>query len=298
MLLIIRWHSYFFAMDGFVVVNKPLGMTSFGVIREARKKLNFRKIGHLGTLDPQAGGVLVLAIGQGTKLVEFFMKADKEYIGTYYLGAQSNTYDSEGEITHQDCEPIDREVIDAAITAFIGEISQTPPKYSAVKIKGQRACDIVRRGGDVEIQPKKVTIFDYDILEYSWPELRVRIRCSSGTYVRSLAHDLGEKLGCGAYLSALQRTMLGRFSLEGAVSLDDLSPDHVRELSDMVAQWPRWDMPEFVYGRLRSGMSITPPAGFQKFQLIAGFCGGELVGVLEWVRNASQLKFKKQIVHE
>ena len=283
-------------MDGFVVVDKPAGITSFDVVRQARRKLDFQKIGHLGTLDPQATGVMVLAINQATKLVEYLMKADKEYIGTITLGATSNTFDCEGEITQTDAEPVTEDQIRLVMKGFMGKISQIPPKYSAVKINGQRACDIVRRGGDVKLKAKTVTIHELEILEYKWPLLKVRVNCGSGTYVRSIANDMGEKLGCGAYLSDLQRTLVGRFAIEGAASLDNLSRDDMRPIDELVADWPRWDLPEFVYSRLRSGLSIAAPGNLAKYELIAAYFDGEFKGVLQWMKGATILKFKKQIV--
>lgn len=284
--------------NGFVVINKPKGITSFGCIREARKKLNTRKIGHLGTLDPNATGVLVLAVNNGTKLVEYLMSATKSYRGDIVLGAESNTYDVDGEITEHKVEvPPTREEIEASLKTFLGKSQQLPPKYSAVKVKGQRACDIMRRGGDVELKPKEVEITKLEIVSYEWPKLVINMDCSSGTYVRSLAHDLGQKLGCGAYLGELVRTMVGHFALEGAIELDDLTPEDIRDTADMVADWPRWEIPMFVYGRLRNGLSVAVPqnSDLPKFKLLAVYCEGEFRGIAEWIKGGKFLRFKKQI---
>lgn len=291
-------------MDGFVIVDKPKGITSFGVIREARKMLNTRKIGHLGTLDPLATGVLVLAVNQTTKLVEFFMKADKEYVAEIRFGSESNTYDAEGEIIFKSDRIVSRQELEGILPFFQGRQWQMPPVFSAVKVQGRKACDIVRRGGKVDLEAKKINIYGLSILEYRWPLVTLLVKCGSGTYIRSLAHDLGKKLGTGAYLFNLNRTLVGKFALEGAVQLENLSENSLRSSEDMVEDWPKWELPEFVYGRLKSGLSVAAPMELKKrlgvdnrnFPLLAAFVNGYFRGVLEWGDGGDSLKFKKQII--
>ncbi len=220
-------------MDEFLIIDKPAGLTSFGVIRELKKITGEKKIGHSGTLDPMATGVLVLALGKATKKLANLIKLDKEYEAEIMFGLKSDTYDKEGKVEINDeklCAGINLDKIKQALKSFTGEILQMPPVYSALKIKGQRACDLVRQGKKVELQARKVQIYKIEILDYKvkkWqeqifrPVLTLRVHCSSGTYIRSLAHDLGEKLGSGALLFNLRRTQVGDFRIEKAVKMEN-----------------------------------------------------------------------------
>lgn len=211
------------SISGILVVDKPVGMTSHDVVAILRKGTGFRRIGHTGTLDPRASGVLVTLIGPAVRLSEYLTSEKKGYEATIRFGAVSDTYDGDGNIIRTGGEiPQDEEVIMDAISSFIGDIEQVPPAYSAIKIHGQKAYDLARQGKAVEMKPRHVTIHSFDFIEYAPPELTADIVCSSGTYIRSIAHDLGQKLGCGAYLSGLKRTMSGRFSLRDAVPLSTL----------------------------------------------------------------------------
>ncbi len=207
-------------MEEIIFVDKPAGMTSFGAVARVRRVLSQRegkkvKVGHTGTLDPFATGLLILMAGKATKKAMAFTKLDKVYEATVRLGATSSTGDPEGEITIREENPqISREQIEEVIKSFVGEIEQTPPAFSAIKINGQRAYKLARAGKEVEMPSRKVTIYSIDILSYTSPELRIRCHVSSGTYIRTLAEDLGRKLGCGAYLTALRRTQIAEYNID------------------------------------------------------------------------------------
>lgn len=211
------------AISGILVVDKPSGMTSHDVVSVIRKGTGFRRIGHTGTLDPRSSGVLVILIGPAVRLSEYLVCDKKGYEATIHFGSVSDTYDGDGQVIKTGHEaPDDEEVIMDALEDFKGEIVQVPPAYSAIKINGKKAYDLARKGEEVKLQPRNVTIYAFDFIEYNPPELIADIICSSGTYIRSIAHDLGQKLGCGAYLSGLKRTMSGSFSLRDAVPLSTL----------------------------------------------------------------------------
>lgn len=195
-------------------IDKPKGVTSYDVIRRLKPKFPRMKIGHAGTLDPLASGLLIVAIGGATKQLTQFLKLPKRYIVEATFGKISATYDAEGPFTEVFHEPVSREAIKKILWEnFIGDIFQTPPAYSAAKIKGQRAYDLARQGKEVVLEPRKVRIESCEIFSYEWPRLVLDVRCSSGTYIRSLVHDLGQKLGCGAYVSNLRRTEIGEYHL-------------------------------------------------------------------------------------
>ncbi|MBI2453579.1 tRNA pseudouridine(55) synthase TruB [Candidatus Peregrinibacteria bacterium] len=205
-------------MDEILFIDKPSGITSFDVIRRLRKRLNIKKIGHAGTLDPLATGLLIIGVGNGTKQLEKFMKLPKEYEVLVEFCKVSNTYDADGVIEPgpEPLREISRDVFNAELKIFIGEIEQIPPAFSAKKIQGQRAYEPARRGEKVEMKPNKISIFAIEVMEWNWPFVRLRVRCSKGTYIRSLAHDLGFALGCGGYVKELRRTAIGECRVETA----------------------------------------------------------------------------------
>lgn len=209
-------------MDGIFLIDKEKGMTSFDVVRAVKKLSGVRKVGHGGTLDPLATGLLIIGVGKGTKLLSNFLKCDKEYEVSAKFGYVSDSYDADGRICEANSSSIfsKKEVSDMIEKFFLGEISQIPPKYSALKINGKRACDIMRKGGDVVLASRKIKIYEFKILSFKWPKAKFLIKCGSGTYVRSLVHDLGQKLGCGAYVTELRRTKVGDFLVKNAESLD------------------------------------------------------------------------------
>jgi tRNA pseudouridine55 synthase len=210
---------------GFILINKPTGITSHDVVDKLREITRIKRIGHAGTLDPFATGLLILGIGREfTKKLSIFQKKDKEYIATLRLGAESDTFDKEGKIVEKKIEKIpERKEIEEVLESFLGEIEQIPPAFSAKKIKGKKLYELARKGIKVKAKPQKVKIYEISILEYKFPYLKIKVNCSSGTYIRSLANDIGKKLGCGAYVEELMRTKIGEFSVKEAVELSKLN---------------------------------------------------------------------------
>jgi tRNA pseudouridine55 synthase len=214
--------------SGFLLVDKPEGMTSHDVVDYLRKITKIKKIGHAGTLDPIATGLLILGIGrEATKKLNEFQKLDKEYIAKIKLGVKSDTFDKEGKIEKVQFEKIPkREEIEEVLKSFCGEILQTPPPYSAKKIKGKKAYELARKGLKVELSPVKVKIYQIEILNYSFPYLEIKVSCSSGTYIRSLANDIGEKLKVGGLIEELRRTKIGNFKVENAQKLSQINSEN------------------------------------------------------------------------
>ena len=208
--------------SGFIVVDKPSGRTSHDVVDEARRWFGTHRVGHLGTLDPQATGVLPLAIRAATKLIPFIEGGAKEYDGTIVLGTETDTLDHEGIVLRRFSGTLpDRAAVEQALCAFRGDVQQIPPMYSAVKKDGVPLHRLARRGEEVERDPKWVTIDELELTRFELPELDVRVLCSSGTYVRVIASDLGEALGCGAHLGGLCRSRSGPFSLDSARTVEE-----------------------------------------------------------------------------
>ena len=186
------------AISGVLVVDKPIGLTSHDVVQIIRKGTNIRRAGHTGTLDPRASGVLVILIGPAVRLSEYVSASDKRYQAVVRLGQSTDTYDADGRVVSTSPVNITEEEFEKALKQFIGEIEQVPPPYSAVKVKGKKAYEMAREGEEVELLPRKIQVYNLDLLEWAPPDAVIDVYCSSGTYVRSLAHDLGEALGCGA----------------------------------------------------------------------------------------------------
>lgn len=219
-------------MDGFLVINKPLDWTSFDVVAKIRNRLQV-KVGHTGTLDPKATGVLVLCLGKATKKAMEITATDKEYIAEITLGATSTTDDTEGDIERtQESGPAYRtgrlrnqlgiDDIQNVLSLFTGTFDQMPPDFSAIKVKGKRAYKAARAGKPIKLEPRSVIVHKIELLEYKWPVLKLKIRCGKGFYVRALARDIGQKLEVGGYLSTLQRTRVGHFSIDGAITIEEV----------------------------------------------------------------------------
>jgi tRNA pseudouridine55 synthase len=204
-----------------LLINKPYDWTSFDVVRKIRSFLKIKKIGHAGTLDPLATGLLILCTGKFTKKINEYMAQEKEYTGTIVLGATTPTYDLESiPENFKDCRHITPEDVVAATKTFTGEIMQVPPIYSAIKKEGKRAYELARKGHEVELSPRKITVKEFST-DLDFPDVHFKIICSTGTYIRSLASDLGKELGCGGYLSSLCRTRIGGFHLEDAWTIEE-----------------------------------------------------------------------------
>jgi len=211
-----------------ILVDKPFNWTSFQVVNKIRwmikttlgiKKI---KVGHAGTLDPLASGLLILCTGKMTKQIEQFMGQEKEYVGTFSLGATTPSYDLETEINQYfPIEHIDKKLLENTLTQFTGIIDQQPPVFSALKKEGKRLYEFAREGQEVEVPSRKVTIRNFEITQINFPEIDFKVNCSKGTYIRSLAHDFGKSLNSGAYLSLLRRTRIGKYSIENAIQIED-----------------------------------------------------------------------------
>lgn len=249
---------------GFLLIDKPRGPTSHDVVAMLRRSLPESSIGHLGTLDPMATGLLVLAVGsKALKVVELFQDLPKEYVAELTLGSISTTYDAEGMISASKPKPgwlppADSSRIQALIDDhFLGKISQVPPAHSAVHIGGQRAYALARAGQDVVLPERKVQIEGCVVESYAFPLVALRVACSSGTYIRSLAHDLGQTMRCGAYLSALRRTSVGPWHIANAQPPDLATWSHVIRLKDVLAPFPRTDLTSAEWQDIQHGRSIV-----------------------------------------
>ncbi len=211
--------------SGFLIIDKPKGITSHDVIYQLRKITVIKKIGHAGTLDPFATGVLIVAVSrQATKQINNFAKLDKTYIAKAKLGAVSDTYDPEGKIIeNKNAKEVSLKIIKDIIKSFEGEIEQIPPMFSAKKVGGKKLYQLAREGKTIERQPCTITISKIKIIKYKWPYLDFEVKCSTGTYIRSLAHDIGQKAKTGAYLEELQRTAIGKYKIKKSVKLDKLN---------------------------------------------------------------------------
>lgn len=208
-----------------LLLNKPLEWTSFDVVNKLRYKLKIKKIGHAGTLDPLATGLLIICTGRMTKRIDEFMGLEKEYTGTFVIGQTTPSFDLETEVTEPvDISSVTEAAILGAVKSLTGTISQFPPAHSAIKVGGKRAYKLARKGQEVELKPRDVVVSEFEITSLQLPAIQFRVVCSKGTYIRSLARDLGEKLGVGAYLSQLCRTRIGNFKLADAVSIEDVNP--------------------------------------------------------------------------
>ncbi len=206
-----------------LLIDKPLDWTSFDVVRKTRNLIKIKKVGHAGTLDPLATGLLIVCTGKFTKKINEYMGMEKEYTGSFTLGAITPTYDLESEpVEFCDITSLTEEQIQNAKQPFIGAIQQVPPIHSAIKQAGKPVYLLARKGQDVVLEPRTITISEFEIESIELPKVCFRVVCSTGTYIRSLAHDFGKALGCGAYLSGLRRTRIGMFNVENAMSMEDL----------------------------------------------------------------------------
>lgn len=270
-------------MDGILNINKPLGLTSHDVVAQVRRAAGQKRVGHAGTLDPLATGVLLVCLGRATRLVEYLMGQKKVYEATVKLGQSTATYDAEGEVTLTRPVPaLTLPQLEEALNPFRGEIEQVPPMYSALKQKGQPLYKLARAGVEVERPSRPVTIYQLTLLAWQEPELQLEIHCSAGTYIRSLAHDLGELLGCGGHLTALKRTAVGTFTTEKALDLTTLTPaiiqEHLLPLTAGVQHLPQLTIADEMAQDLLNGKTVPAeqPAG-----LTAAFTpAGQFVGLI------------------
>jgi len=210
-------------MEGILLVDKPRDHTSHDVVARLRGKLKTRRIGHAGTLDPMATGLLIILVGKATRVSQYLISLDKEYEGTIELGKVTDSQDAEGEVMEtRPVPPFTEAEVKTAIKGFLGDQYQTPPMYSAIKIDGVPLYKSARKGVEVEREPRFIRVMSWELTRFALPHLDFRLRCTKGTYVRTLAHDLGNKLGCGAHLSALRRTATDKFNISQALTLDQI----------------------------------------------------------------------------
>jgi tRNA pseudouridine55 synthase len=278
------------SFHGLLVLNKPRGITSRDAVNRAQAWFpRGTRMGHTGTLDPLATGVLVLCVGAATRLTELVQQMDKTYRTRLLLGARSDTDDADGQITAlAGVSPPGPGEVEEALRAFMGEVEQVPPAYSAAKVTGRRAYDLARRGEDVSLGPRRVRIYAIDLLAYAWPRLELEVRCGKGTYIRSLARDLGERLGCGALVQMLRRTRVGPFEAASGLDLDaDAATARARLLpvAAAVTGMPRVSVTAAQASRLRQGQGVPlhqlpPSAGLVTGDAeMAVFTGDTLVGL-------------------
>ncbi|MBC8116130.1 MAG: tRNA pseudouridine(55) synthase TruB, partial [Candidatus Saccharimonas sp.] len=250
---------------GLLNVDKPMGMTSRQVVDHVQKLVRPDKAGHAGTLDPLATGVLIVCVGTATRLITRIQQGRKRYVGRFLLGKHSDTDDTDGEVIDGgDWSGVTRQSLEQTLPGFLGSIQQTPPRISAVKVAGHRAYKLARRGEVVELQPRPVEVFSLQISRFEPPEFELEIECGSGTYVRSIGRDMGERLGCGAVMSALRRTAIGRFAVADAVPLGSLNATSLLDVlmapQAAVAELPRRGLDSAEVVRVRQGRPI--PWGF------------------------------------
>jgi len=252
--------------DGALVIDKPRGKTSHDVVDAVRHMAGMRQVGHLGTLDPLATGVLVLLLGRATRLVQFYSGRRKRYSAGFRFGFATNTFDSDGEADGPDAAPaLDRGVLERLAAERVGRFEQMPPAFSAKKIHGRPAYELARKKQAVELKAVEVEVFEYKLTEIEGQIARFVIECSSGTYIRALAHEMGQKLGCGAHLAEITRLAVGEFSLEQAIKLEELAEgakagkfaDYLIKLENLLPNFPRANVLPIVERRVRHGTKFN-----------------------------------------
>ena len=276
---------------GFLNVYKPSGMTSFDVVAKVRrlstKTTGTKKVGHAGTLDPLATGVLIVCLGQATRLSEYAMQSKKQYRATVHLGIETDTYDAEGQtVATHDAAHITQEQVEASLAEFQGAIQQMPPMYSAIKKDGKKLYELARQGKTIELEARPVTLYSIDLVEWNAPQFVIDVTCSPGTYIRSLAHDIGQKLGVGAHLAALERTRSGGFSVDNAVALDTLltADDWQQYLIPpkiALSDWQSIELTQEQINEIQVGRFIANDANLEESAIMAYMPDGHLLAVLE-----------------
>ncbi len=252
-------------MDGFLVINKQKGWTSADVVNKIKRVLKIKKAGHLGTLDPDATGVLLVAVGKATKVIRYINEGDKEYQAVMKLGEKTDTLDASGKVIEtKEIPKLDRDKIEKVLKDFTGKISQTPPAYSAVKVDGVRAYELARKGKAVQIRPRDVVIKNISLTNINIPFIAFNVVCSKGTYIRSLCSDIGERLGTAAHMFSLIRTASGEFKIGDAVQIDDLEKtgiewhqDRLIKIDEALGFMPEVRIKKDFEDKVKNGMPIT-----------------------------------------
>lgn len=264
-------------MNGIVIVDKPQGWTSQDVTARLRRVFSTRRIGHGGTLDPMATGVLPVFVGRATRGVEFFEHAEKTYETVLRLGLTTDTEDVTGTVLTETMPNISREELEKTLDFFRGDILQVPPMYSALKVKGQKLCDLARKGQEIAREPRPITIHELTLLSFHGTEAALRVRCSKGTYIRTLCKDIGEKLGCGGCMAALRRVQAGEYTIGEAVPLEtlletDKPEEYLRNVDTMFRAYPPVTLTENQEKRCRNGnsFSVKLPEGLFRAYSAAG----------------------------
>jgi tRNA pseudouridine55 synthase len=277
---------------GLIIVDKPVGPTSHKIVSLVRRGTGVSKVGHAGTLDPRASGVLVLCLGPATRLSEYLSTSSKRYEAVVRFGATTQTYDAEGPVVRRSENVPKLEDIQNVIPEFRGEIEQVPPPYSAIKVKGEKAYKLARSGKEVDLDPRNVTIHHLQVIKYDPPDLVLDIECTAGTYIRSLAHDLGERISTGAHLANLRRTKAGPFSLDDAVPLPKLEVGfltnkwerYLRPAADALPDLPIVKIKGENLDRIRNGRRIQADTGSSGMARAIG-PDGDLIAILEIVEG-------------
>jgi tRNA pseudouridine55 synthase len=272
-------------VDGFLAVDKPAGMTSHDVVDAVRRRLRTKKVGHGGTLDPGATGVLLLGVGKATKLLRYAQATPKRYRAVARFGTTTTTQDSSGEVVEQRPTSITSDDVSIALKDFLGDIDQVPPMVSAVKVGGERLYRKALRGEEVERAPRRVTVYSFDLLDFveegptGAPEATVGVLCSAGTYVRTLVHDVGAALGCGAHLISLRRTAAGGWDEDDAVALESVGPGDLRPLSDAVRDLPPVEVDDDGAAMVANGRPLEADIDVAEGGLVTVLHRGDLLGV-------------------
>jgi len=285
-------------MDGFLNIYKPTGMTSFDVIRFLRKQTGIKKIGHIGTLDPLAEGVLVVAIGQATKLIEFMMAHDKKYEAEILLGKKSTTYDSQGEISEVSSQKPSKVAVLKTINSFVGKIEQIPPIYSALKVNGKCAYERARAGEKIKMKKREINVYSIALEGYIYPIVKLKVHCGTGTYIRSLANDIGEQLGVGGYLVSLKRTAVDSFLDSTSCTIEDMRIHGVAKyllpIDRGILGLEHVILTRQEYKDLANGMFVKKEM-LKSVAICAAIFNNTLVGIIEKANVENFIKFKKQI---
>lgn len=298
--------------DGVVLVDKKTGITSHDVVEDFRRRSRIKKVGHTGTLDPLATGLLVLCIGKATRLQAYLMGMEKTYEGTIQFGWATDSYDAHGTVIGEAVEAnIEQIDLEPFVAQFRGEIEQMPPAFSAKKIDGVRAYEMARRGEEVKLKPKQVTVYEFEILEARGSAVRFRVRSSAGTYMRSLAHDLGQAAGVPAHLKELRRTAIGNFHVDQSITSDAvaaagpdvlLAPPHFQSLSDVDLPLEKLRIDWAQQGKMMQGQGVimVPSVPVRKGDLLAlGNPHDQLVAIAEVVnvlREGGPVEVKPKVV--
>lgn len=291
-------------LNGIVIINKPQGYTSHDVVNVVRKALGTRKVGHTGTLDPNAEGVLPICVGKATKACDMLTFSDKEYIAGVKLGISTDTYDIWGEIQHSEDVCVSKEQITDAVSHFVGKIKQIPPMYSAIKKNGKKLYELAREGIEIELEPRDVTIYSADVSNVTKDSFVLRVKCSKGTYIRSLCRDIGEYIGCGATMMSLVRVASSVFTIDESITLDELKektekegPESVLNPVDSVfSHYPELKVNEIVEKRLLNGAysRVKTPLGIYRVYNPEG----QFIGIAEVIigEKGNVIKMKKGFV--